>query len=115
MSDVHPVPAGFADDNTLTDADYQRLYRQSVDDPEAFWAQAGKRLDWIKPPTQIKDVSYAIDDLHIRWYADGVLNTSANCLDRQLAKRGDKTAIIFEGDDPSESRRITYRELHAEV
>src|SRR5699024_8529231 len=71
--------------------------------------------DWIKPPNTIKDVSFDPDDLHIRWYPDGELNVAVNCLDRQLAERGDKTAIIFEGDDPSESRRLTYRELHAEV
>src|SRR6185312_16581352 len=75
----------------------------------------GQRLDWSRQPTKIKNVSYDAKDLHIRWYEDGELNVSANCLDRHLAERGDKTAIIFEGDDAGDSRRISYRELHAEV
>ncbi|MEO9080008.1 MAG: acetate--CoA ligase, partial [Rhodanobacter sp.] len=95
--------------------DYTRMYAESIKDPQAFWAGVAKRLDWIKPPTRIKDVSFDPQDLHIRWYDDGVLNVSANCLDRHLEKRGDKVAIIFEGDDPKDSRKITYRELHAEV
>ncbi len=115
MSNVHPVPADFAAKADIKADDYERLYAESIKDPAAFWEKVGKRLDWIKQPTRIKDVSYDADDLHIRWYADGELNVAANCLDRQLDKRGDKTAIIFEGDDPSESRRISYRELHAEV
>ncbi len=115
MSNVYPVPSGFAAGASLKAADYERLYDESVRDPEAFWAKIGERLDWMKKPATIKDVSYDPDDLHIRWYADGELNVAVNCLDRQLAERGDKTAIIFEGDDPSESRRLTYRELHAEV
>ncbi|HET6587575.1 MAG TPA: acetate--CoA ligase [Oleiagrimonas sp.] len=115
MSNVHSVPADFAAEADIKAADYERLYAESIKDSSAFWEKIGKRLDWIKPPTEIKDVSFDPDDLHIRWYADGQLNVAANCLDRQLAKRGDKTAIIFEGDDPSESRRISYRELHAEV
>ena len=94
---------------------YERLYAESVADPEEFWRRVGKRLDWIKPYSKVKDVSFDADDLHIRWYHDGELNVSANCLDRHLAKHGDKTAIIWEGDDPSESRRISYRELHADV
>ena len=115
MSKVHPVPASFAATAGIKAADYERLYAQSVEDPEGFWAEVGKRLDWIEPPTRIKDVSFDAGDLHIKWYDDGVLNVAANCLDRHLAERGDKTAIIFEGDDPGESRRISYRELHAEV
>ncbi|HEX7340977.1 MAG TPA: acetate--CoA ligase [Rhodanobacteraceae bacterium] len=115
MSNVHQVPADFAAKADIKAADYERLYAESIQDPEAFWAKVGQRVDWIKPPTVIKDVSYDAKDLHIRWYADGVLNVAWNCLDRQLEKRGDKTAIVFEGDDPSDSRNITYRELHAEV
>jgi acetyl-CoA synthetase len=112
---TYPVPADFASHARIDAADYQRQYAASVADPSAFWGKVGKRLDWIRPPTQIKDVSFDAADLHIRWYADGVLNVAANCLDRHLATRGDKTAIVFEGDDPGESRRISYRELHAEV
>ncbi len=115
MSNIHPVPADFAAHARIRKDDYTRDYAESVRDPAAFWGRVGQRLDWIKPYTQVKDVSYAAHDLHIRWYADGELNLAANCLDRHLATRGDKTAILWEGDDPSESRRISYRELHAEV
>ena len=115
MSKLYPVDPSFAAASRLRLDDYQRLYAESVSDPEGFWSRIGRRLDWIKPPTKIKNVSFDPKDLHIRWYEDGELNVSANCLDRQLAKRGDKVAIIFEGDDPKDSRKITYRELHAEV
>ena len=115
MSKLYPVNPSFAAAARLRHDDYTRLYAESVNDPEGFWGRIGQRLDWIKPPTKIKDVSFDPKDLHIRWYEDGELNVSANCLDRQLATRGDKVAIIFEGDDPKESRKITYRALHAEV
>jgi acetyl-CoA synthetase len=115
MSTLYPVNPTFAATARLRHDDYTRLYAESVSDPEGFWGRIGQRLDWIKPPTKIKDVSFDPKDLHIRWYEDGELNVSANCLDRQLATRGDKVAIIFEGDDPNDSRRITYRELHTEV
>ncbi|MCE5233851.1 MAG: acetate--CoA ligase [Xanthomonadaceae bacterium] len=115
MSKIYPVPAAFAATASLRKDDYAKLYAESIRDPEGFWARIGRRLDWIKAPTRIKDVSFDARDLHIRWYEDGVLNVAANCLDRHLATRGDKTAIIFEGDDPNDSRRISYRELHAEV
>lgn len=115
MSHVYPVPAEFADKASIKAADYERLYAESVKDPEAFWAKVGERLDWIKRPTRIKDVNFDPSDLHIRWYEDGELNVAGNCLDRHLEQRGDKTAIIFEGDNPDDSRRISYRELHAEV
>jgi acetyl-CoA synthetase len=115
MSSVHPVSAEFAANARIDKAAYQRDYAESVRDPEAFWGRIGRRLDWITPYAQVKDVSFDAADLHIRWFADGELNLAANCLDRHLARRGDKTAIIWEGDDPNESRRISYRELHAEV
>jgi len=115
MSKLYPVSADFAANARIDKASYERLYAESVADPEEFWRRVGKRLDWIKPYSKVKDVSFDADDLHIRWYHDGELNVSANCLDRHLAKHGDKTAIIWEGDDPAESRRISYRELHADV
>ncbi|MEL0028415.1 MAG: acetate--CoA ligase, partial [Perlucidibaca sp.] len=117
MSDVkiYPVPDGYATVARNNAADYERRYAQSVNDPEAFWAKEAGIIDWMKPFTRVRDVSYDPADLHIRWFEDGVLNVSANCLDRHLASRGNKTAIIWEGDNPSESRRISYRELHAEV
>jgi acetyl-CoA synthetase len=115
MSTLYPVNPAFAAAARIRHDDYARLYAESIGDPEGFWARIAQRLDWTRPPTKIKNVSFDAKDLHIRWYEDGELNVSANCLDRQLEKRGDKVAIIFEGDDPNESRRITYHELHTEV
>src|SRR5207253_5322533 len=83
------------------DAAYARLYAQSMRDPDAFWARAAERIDWMTAPTRIKDTSFAPDDFHIRWYDDGVLNASVNCLDRHLQAHGDKIALIFERDDPA--------------
>ncbi len=95
---------------------YKALYRASVENPEAFWAeQAQKTIDWIRPFTKVKNVSYGPSEVHIRWFEDGVLNVSANCIDRHLATGRDRTAILWEGDDPSESKTITYGELHEEV
>ena len=99
----------------IDDQGYQDMYAASLADPDAFWAEHGKRIDWIKPYSQVSDVSYDASNLHINWYADGTLNAAANCLDRHLETRGDQTAIIWEGDDPADSRHITYAELHAEV
>ena len=102
--------------SALIDANgYAALYRDSISNPDQFWAEHGKRIDWIKPYSQISDVSYDAKDLHIKWYADGTLNAAANCLDRHLATRGDQAAIIWEGDEPDQHRHITYRELHEEV
>ena len=83
---------------------YETLYAASITNPDQFWAEQGQRIDWIKPYTQISDVSYNADDLHIKWYADGTLNAAANCLDRHIATRGDQTAIIWEGDNPDQQR-----------
>ena len=94
---------------------YEAMYADSIADPDAFWAEHGKRIDWITPYSQVSDVSYNAKDLHIRWFADGTLNAAANCLDRHLATRGSQTAIIWEGDDPADSRHISYAELHEEV
>ena len=102
--------------NALIDnSGYQAMYDASIADPDAFWAEHGKRIDWIKPYSQVSDVSYDKADLHISWFGDGTLNAAANCLDRHLAGRGDQTAIIWEGDDPADSRNISYAELHQEV
>jgi acetyl-CoA synthetase len=117
MSDneIFPVPAEWAERALADEAKYNEMYENSVADPETFWGEHGKRIDWIKPYTQVKDVSYAPDDVHIRWYHDGTLNASVNCLDRHLDKRGDQTAIIWEGDNPAESQNLTYRELYEQV
>ena len=94
---------------------YLDMYSRSIENPQEFWAEHGKRIDWIKPYSQIKDVSYSENDLHIKWFYDGTLNVSSNCLDRHLEKRGDQTAIIWEGDDPKDDKRISFKELHSEV
>ena len=102
-------------DALIDNSGYQAMYDASVADPNAFWAEHGKRIDWIKPYSQVSDVSYDKADLHISWFGDGTLNAAANCLDRHLASRCDQTAIIWEGDDPADSRHISYAELHEEV
>ncbi|MGE5545825.1 MAG: acetate--CoA ligase [Solirubrobacterales bacterium] len=114
MSDLFPVPADFAKSALIDEKTYQEWYAKSVNDPDAFWGEHGKRIDWIKPFKTVKDVSFS-GDVHIKWFHDGTLNVAANCLDRHLAKRGDQTAIIWEGDDPNESAHITYRDLHERV
>ncbi|MCA0451555.1 MAG: acetate--CoA ligase, partial [Proteobacteria bacterium] len=112
MSDeLFPVSADFAKKAWVDAAKYQAMYDKSIADPEGFWAEHGKRVDWIKPYTKVKDVSYT-GDVHIKWFHDGTLNVAANCTDRHLAKRANQTAIIWEGDDPNESKHITYKELH---
>jgi acetyl-CoA synthetase len=113
MTDLYPVKPEFAAKTRITREQYARDYQASIDDPEAFWGKAAERLDWFKQPTQIKDVNYALDDFRIRWFADGELNASVNCLDRQLAERGDKIALLFEPDGPdTPSYGVTYRELY---
>ncbi len=117
MSEIETiaVPGDWAS-RAHVDADkYQEMYDASVADPEGFWAEHGKRIDWITPYSKVKDVSYDADDLHVKWFCDGTLNASVNCLDRHLEARGDQTAIIWEGDDPAVDKKITYRELHEEV
>ncbi len=112
---VFPVPAEIADAAKVDNAKYLDMYQKSVDDPDAFWGEAGKRLDWSKPYSKVKDVSYDQSDLHIRWYEDGELNVSYNCIDRHLETRGDQPAIIWEGDDPSVAKTVTYHQLHEHV
>ena len=116
--DQQPIfqPSDALAKNAHIDADgYQALYAESIADPNAFWAKHGNRIDWIKPYSQVSDVSYDAKNLHINWFADGSLNAAANCLDRHLAKRGDQTAIIWEGDEPDQQRHISYKELHEDV
>ncbi|MEM8616535.1 MAG: acetate--CoA ligase [Pseudomonadota bacterium] len=113
---VYPVPADFAAKANLTAEQYKDMYAASVADPEAFWGEQGKRLDWIKPYIVVKDVSWDKSDLHVKWYADGVLNVSVNCIDRHLETRGDKPAIVWEGDSPTgDGITQTYRQLHKSV
>lgn len=111
----HPVPASIAENALINAEQYQTMYQQSVQDPDAFWGEQGKILDWIKPYTRVKNTSFAPGNISIRWYEDGTLNLAANCLDRHLHERGDHPAIIWEGDDANESKTLTYRDLHREV
>ncbi|MDQ2892679.1 MAG: AMP-binding protein, partial [Pseudomonadota bacterium] len=114
--DCYPVSGDWATDARVDAAAYDRLYAAAARDPDTFWLDQAKRLDWTSPPTVAGDWSFDADDFRINWFADGTLNVAANCLDRHLADRGDTIAIIWEPDDPAaESRRFTYRELHAEV
>ena len=113
--DLYKVPPAFAKDARFKHADYERLYAESVQNPDRFWGDIARRIDWIKPFSKVKDSSFAAADFHIRWFYDGTLNVSANCLDRHVKTRGDKTAILWEGDDPGKSQRISYRELHERV
>jgi len=115
-SKVYPVPAAARERALITSEDYDRLYRQSIDDNEGFWREHGQRLDWFKPYTQVRDVSFDKNNLHVRWFHDGTLNVAYNCIDRHLATRGDQTAIIFEGDELNDQKtEITYRQLHSHV
>jgi len=111
----HPVPAEWAKKAHVDNDRYLEMYAESITDPDGFWAEQAKRVDWFKEPTIIKNVSFGHPDVSIKWYEDGELNISHNCLDRHLETRGDQTAIIWEGDDPGEDRTITYRELHRDV
>ncbi|WP_282008320.1 acetate--CoA ligase [Brevundimonas aveniformis] len=117
MSDdtLFPVTPEQAEDASLDAAALEAERRRAVTDPDGFWRDVGGRLDWMRPFSKIKDVSFLKDDFRIRWFEDGVLNVSANCLDRHLATRGDQTAILWEGDDPGVSRAFTYREAHEAV
>ncbi|MFK7791751.1 MAG: acetate--CoA ligase, partial [Devosiaceae bacterium] len=115
MSDVYPVPDAIASSALIDNAKYLEMYEQSVNDPDAFWGEHGKRLDWIKPYTKVKNTSFDPHNVDIRWFEDGTLNVAANCVDRHIATRGDQVAIIWEGDDPGEHLEITYRELGVHV
>ncbi|KFX10258.1 acetyl-CoA synthetase [Pectobacterium parvum] len=111
----HAIPAAIAENALINAQQYKNMYRLSVDDPAAFWGEQGKIVDWIKPYETIKNTSFDPSHIRIRWFEDGTLNVAANCLDRHLAERGDQTAIIWEGDDATESKKVTYRELHQSV
>ena len=113
--DLYPVPGDWASTAHVDNEKYLEMYQRSVSDPEGFWAEHGKRVDWIKPFTKVKNTSYDPHNVSIKWFEDGTLNVSANCVDRHLAERGDQVAIIWEGDDPSEHKEITYKELSHHV
>jgi len=113
---LYPVPENFAATAHVNAEQYATMYKQSVEEPETFWAkQAEDYLDWFKKWDSVLDWSFDKDDLHIEWFKGGKLNVSHNCLDKHLEKRGDQTAILWEGDDPNEDKKITYKALHADV
>jgi acetyl-CoA synthetase len=116
MSDkIYDVPAEWKARAWLDEAKYQAMYADSIADPDAFWAEQAKRIDWMTPFTKVKNTSYAPDHVSIKWFEDGTLNAAYNCIDRHLPARANQTAIIWEGDDPKDSKHITYQELHDEV
>ena len=115
MGKTYPIPTQVAANAWINSQTYETLYQESVDDNEGFWADQAGRVDWIKPFSKVKNVSFDKDDLHIRWYEDGALNVCANCVDRHLKDKADEVAIIWEGDDPRMDRKITYAELYEAV
>ena len=117
MSDIkgYQPSKTFVKDALVDTEKYNKLYSQSMEDTEKFWADQAKNLRWIKKFQKIKNVSYTYPQVSIKWFEDGVLNVSENCIDRHLKDKGEKIAIIWEGDDPSNSKNITYNELYKEV
>ncbi|MGO9943188.1 MAG: AMP-binding protein, partial [Rhodoblastus sp.] len=112
---IYPVPTEWENRAFINNAKYKEMYARSISDPEGFWAEHGKRIDWIKPFSKVKHTSFDPHNVSIKWFEDGTTNVSMNCVDRHLATRGDQVAIIWEGDNPSESKNITYKQLHEEV
>jgi acetyl-CoA synthetase len=112
---VYDIPADWRRRAYADESKYREMYARSIDDPNGFWGEEGKRIHWFKPYTKVKNTSFDSHNVSIKWYEDGTTNVAYNCLDRHLAKRGDQIAIIWEGDDPKDDARISYRELHAEV
>src|SRR5580658_8448691 len=116
MSDsLFPVPEEWKKRALMTADQYQAAYAESTRDPDGYWRKEANRLDWIRPFTQVRNVSWSPDNLFIKWFEDGALNIAANCIDRHLAANGARTAFIWEGDDPKESKHISYSQLHEEV
>ena len=112
---IFEVPRAIADKALVNDAQYQNMYARSLEDADGFWAEHGRRIDWIKPYTKVKNTHFGKDDVSIKWYEDGTLNACVNCVDRHVETRGDQVAIIWEGDEPDQDAKITYRQLHEEV
>ena len=112
---IFEVPQAIADKALVNDAQYQDMYARSLDDADGFWAEHGQRIDWIKPFSKVKNTHYGKDDVSIKWYEDGTLNACVNCVDRHVETHGDQVAIIWEGDEPDQDAKITYRQLHEEV
>ncbi|MGR3659642.1 MAG: acetyl-coenzyme A synthetase N-terminal domain-containing protein, partial [Paracoccaceae bacterium] len=112
---IYPPSADFVAHSHADKAKYEAMYAASINDPDAFWGEHGKRLDWIKPYTVVKNSTFEYPDVSVKWFEDGVLNVSANCIDRHLATRANQTAIIWESDDPTVDKHITYAQLSENV
>jgi len=115
MSKTYPVIPAARERTHVDKQRYEEMYSQSVENNTEFWSEQARRINWIKPFSKVKDISWARDDVYIRWFEDGTLNACYNCIDRHLETRADQTAIIWEGDDPARDEHITYRELHQRV
>ena len=115
MKDLYKVPVNFSTENSISRDEFNKIYNESIKNPSMFWQKHAKRINWIKDFSKVKDVNFDKEDLHIRWFYDGTLNVSSNCIDRHLKKRGNKVAILWQGDEPEECKKITYSELHKEV
>ena len=115
MNKVYKVVEKFATDALINKEEYVKMYAESVNDPDSFWKKHAKRLNWIKSFSTVKDVSFEKSNLYIKWFADGTLNVAANCIDRHLKNKSDKVALLWQGDDPNEGKKITYSQLHKEV
>src|SRR4051812_25574219 len=112
---LHPVSEQWAARAYIDVDKYRAMYNESIDNPDSFWAEQAKRIDWIRPFTKVKNTTYEHPNVSIKWFEDGVLNISANCVDRHLRDRAEQVALIWEGDDPGEDKKITYRELFEHV
>ncbi len=117
MSDdkIYDVPAEWKARAYVDEAKYEELYARSIKDPNGFWGEQAARLDWVKKPTKVKNTTYDPHNVSIKWFEDGTLNACYNCVDRHVAKRGEQTALIWEGDDPKDDNKVTYKQLHAQV
>ena len=115
MSKIFNVPQSLKDESALSFDDYKKMYEESIKNPSKFWKEQSKRIYWFEDFKTVKDVSFNEENVHIKWFKEGKLNASFNCLDRHLRKNKNKTAIIWEGDDPKENKTYTYEQLHIEV
>src|SRR6202044_672705 len=112
---IYEIPAEWTKRAFITEAEYKKMYDSSLADPNGFWAEQAKRIHWMKHFSKVKNTSFAKDNVSIKWFEDGATNVAYNCIDRHLHARGNQTAIIWEGDDPKDSKHITYKQLHDEV
>ncbi len=115
MNEIYKIKDGWLKNAKVNKEEYEKMYHESISENEFFWSKQGKRIDWFKPYTKIKDILYSKEEVKIKWFYDGTTNVSYNCIDRHAKNTPDKTAIIWEGDDPSNVKKITYKELKSEV